>query len=369
MAARVTTLRLATRGRAAGCLSSSDPNAPHTAADRGRAGRVRARPRRRQRRLEAVLDLRGRRGPAGPDRQGPRQGHGRGQVPGRRRGAGVRGLVEASRRGKTSRTVPAGLRPRRPQLARLRLEPLRRLRPARAAQRAEGHAHAVGRDPVLGLARARPLPALHRRLPQPGAVVHVEARPQPVRAVLAGRGHPLQGAGRVLLALERAEPRALPLSAVVARGEEHHRPGRQDAARAVDVGLPRPDAGGPLGQGQGPVRRDGGHQLAHGHALRGAVPEPERTGPTRRAAIEAAHGLQQAARSCPSAAWPCTRTTRTPWARCSPARSPRTRCPWPTPAAPPACCGGPSATGGSRAGAACTSPSSASSPSRRTRRA
>ena len=33
---------------------------------------------------------------------------------------------------------------------------------------------------------------------------------------VAGRGHPLQGPGRVLLAVERAEPRALPLSPVLA---------------------------------------------------------------------------------------------------------------------------------------------------------
>ena len=106
-------------------------------------------------------------------------------------------------------------------------------------------------------------------------------------------GHPLQGAGRVLLALERAEPGALPLSAVVARGAEHHRPGRQDAARAVDVGLPGHHARRPGGEGQGPVRRDGGHQLAHGHALRGAVPEPERKA-LQAGPHEAAHGLQQA---------------------------------------------------------------------------
>ena len=102
----------ATQGACRGILSPSDPNAPHTAADRGRAGRFALAPAGASP-APAVLDLRGRRHAAGPDRQGPDKAMAEVKYLGADM---VRAFIVWSRVAPThpSRTIPPGFDPADP---------------------------------------------------------------------------------------------------------------------------------------------------------------------------------------------------------------------------------------------------------------
>ena len=83
-------------------------------------------------------------------------------------------------------------------------------------------------------------------------------------------------------------------------------------------------------------------------------------------AIKRLRGVLEARRSCRSAGWRCTRTTRARWGRCSRPAGRSRRCRWATSAAPPGCSTGAERYGRVPRAAGSTSPSSASSRGPRT---
>ena len=202
--------------------------------------------------------------------------------------------------------------------------------------------------------RSRPAsptgPVLHRRRLQPGPDVHVEAD----RTSSSSPPRPLAArpwAGRVYRFWNKPEARALLLFSRRARAGARMT-WAEDARELWTSGY------------RGIVRSDPAvkDKVLFGETAAISSPmdtlyaalclnqsgRPYKPGRTRRLM-----GCNKPSK-LPIGAWRCTRTTRTRWGRCSPARPPRTPWPWPTPAGPPACCGAASATGGSRAGAACT---------------